>query len=92
MPNGGRSVFAKFAKTTSTPECGYIPNGGSLFLLLEQAGCQVNIVCGDLLNAEGRQNGFAVQEAEQPVCGLVIQLLSRIGVNVAHYTQNVALL
>ena len=62
------------------------------FLLLEQAGRQVNIVCGDLLNAEGRQNGFAVQEAEQPVCGLVIQLLSRIGVNVAHHTQNVALL
>lgn len=26
-----------------------------------------NIVCGDLLNAEGRQNGFTVKEAEQPV-------------------------
>ena len=54
MPSGGRSVFAKFAKITSTPECGYIPNGGSLFLLLEQTGCQVNIVGGDLPDAEGR--------------------------------------
>nr|WP_325196967.1 hypothetical protein [uncultured Oscillibacter sp.] len=63
MPSGGRSVFAKFAKVTSTPG-----------------------------NGEGRQNGFTVQEAEQPVCGLVIQLLSRIGVNVAHHTKNVALL
>ena len=60
MPNGGRSCFAKFAKVTSTPGNGYIPNGGSWFLLLEQAGCQVNIVCGDLLDAEGRQNGFTV--------------------------------
>ena len=60
MTSGGRSVFAKFAEITSTPECGYIPNGGSLFLLLEQAGCQVNIVCGDLMDAEGRQNGFTV--------------------------------
>ena len=54
MPSGGRSGFAKFAKVTSTPECGYIPNGGSLFLLLEQTGCQVNIVGGDLPDAEGR--------------------------------------
>ena len=60
MPSGGRSCFAKFAKVTSTPGNGYIPNGGSLFLLLEQAGCQVNIVCGDLMDAEGRQNGFTV--------------------------------
>ena len=92
MPSGGRSVFAKFAKVTSTPAYGYIPNSSSLILLFEQSGCQIDIVCGDLLNAEGRQNGFTVQEAEQPVCGLVIQLLSRIGVNVAHHTQNVALL
>ena len=54
MPSGGRSDFAKFAKVTSTPECGYIPNGGRLFLLLEQTGCQVNIVGGDLPDAEGR--------------------------------------
>ena len=54
MPSGGQSSFAKFAKVTSTPECGYIPNGGSLFLLLEQTGCQVNIVGGDLPDAEGR--------------------------------------
>lgn len=60
MPSGGRSVFAKFAKVTSTSGFGYIPNGGSCFLLLEQSGCQVNIVCGDLLNAEGWQNGFSV--------------------------------
>ena len=59
MPNGGRSSFAKFAKVTSTPEDGYNPNGGSLFLLLEQAGCQVNIVCGEFLNAEGWQNGLS---------------------------------
>jgi hypothetical protein len=31
MPSGGRSGFAKIAKVTSTPEVGYIPNGGSLF-------------------------------------------------------------
>ena len=60
MPSGGRSCFAKIAKVTSTPGNGYIPNGGSLFLLLEQTGCQVDIVCGDLLDAERRQNGFAV--------------------------------
>ena len=60
MPNGGRSVFAKFAKVTSTSGNGYSPNGGSLVLLLKQAGCQVNIVCGDLLNAEGRQDGLTV--------------------------------
>ena len=60
MPSGGQSSFAKFAKVTSTPRNGYIPNGGSLFLLLEQTGCQVNIICGDLLDAEGRQNGFTV--------------------------------
>ena len=59
-PNRGRSACAKFAKVTSTPKDGYIPNGGSLFLLLEQAGRQINIVCGDLLNAKGRQNGFTV--------------------------------
>ena len=41
MPSGGRSSFAKFAKVTSTPDFGYIPNGGSCFLLLEQSGCQV---------------------------------------------------
>ena len=91
-PNGGRSGFAKFAKVTSTPGFGYISNGGSLVLLLEQTGCQVNIVGGDLPDAEGRQNGVPVQEAEQPVGGLVIQLLSRIGVNVAHHEQDVALL
>ena len=60
MPSGGRSDFAKFAKVTSTPGYGYIPNGGSVFLLLEQTGCQVNIVCGDLPDAEGRQNGISV--------------------------------
>ena len=52
--------FGKFAKITSTPGCGCIPNDGSLFLLLEQTGCQVNIVGGDLLYAEGRQNGVSV--------------------------------
>ena len=60
MPSGGRSVFAKFAKFTSTPEIGFIANGGSLILLFEQSGCQIDIVCGDLLNAEGRQNGFSI--------------------------------
>lgn len=60
MPIGGRSHFAKFAKLTSTPGDGYIPNGGSFYLLLEQTGCQVNIVGGDLLNAEGRQNRLSV--------------------------------
>lgn len=60
-------------------------------MLLKQAGCQVNIVCGNLLNAEGRQNGLLAQEAEQPVGGLVIQFLSRIGVNDAHHEQDVAL-
>ena len=53
IPSGGRSCFAKFAKVTSTSGFGYIPNGSSCFLLLEQSGRQVNIVCGDLLNAEG---------------------------------------
>jgi len=60
MPSGGRSTFAKFAKVTSTPGCGYFPNSGSLFLLLEQTGCQVNIVSGDLLYAKGRQNRVSV--------------------------------
>lgn len=60
MPSRGRSVFAKFAKVTSTPEYGYIPNGGSCFLLFEQSGCQIDIVCGDLLNAERRQNGISI--------------------------------
>ena len=60
MPNGGRSVFAKFAKATSTPEYGYIPNGGSWFSLFEQSGCQIDIVCGDFLNAERGQDGFSV--------------------------------
>ena len=60
MPSGGRSGFAKFAKETSTPGYGYIPNGGSLFLLLEQTGCQVNIVGGDLPDAERRQDGISV--------------------------------
>lgn len=59
-PNGGRSVFAKFAKITSTSGNGYIPNDGSVVLLLKQAGCQINIVCGDILNAEVWQNGFTV--------------------------------
>ena len=56
-PNGGRSVFAKI---TSTSGNGYIPNDGSVVLLLKQAGCQINIVCGDILNAEVWQNGFTV--------------------------------
>ena len=60
MPNGGRSVFAKFAKVTSTPAYGYIPNSSSLILLFEQSGCQIDIVCGDLLNAERRQNGISI--------------------------------
>lgn len=60
MPSRGRSVFAKFAKVTSTPEYGYIPNGGSCFLLFEQSGCQINIVCGDFLNAERGQDSFSV--------------------------------
>ena len=59
-PNGGRSDFAKFAKITSTSGNGYIPNDGSVVLLFKQAWCQINIVCGDLLNAEVWQNGFTV--------------------------------
>ena len=59
-PNGGQSVFAKLAKITSTPGNGYIPNDGSVVLLFKQAGCQINIVCGDILNAEVWQNGFTV--------------------------------
>ena len=60
MPSRGRSVFAKFAKVTSTPAYGYIPNSSSLILLFEQSGCQIDIVWGDLLNAERRQNGISV--------------------------------
>lgn len=52
--------FAKFAKVTSTPAYGYIPNSSSLILLFEQSGCQIDIVCGDLLNAERRQNGISI--------------------------------
>lgn len=60
MSSGGRSVFAKFAKITSTPEYGYIPNGGNLILLFDQSGCQIDIVCGDFLNAESGQDSFTV--------------------------------
>lgn len=92
MPSGGRSFFAKFAKVTSTPGNGYSEWRQLGFYFLSRRGVRLISFVGDLLNAEGRQNGFTVKEAEQPVCGLVIQLLSRIGVNVAHHTQNVALL
>lgn len=60
MTSGGRSVFAKFAEITSTPECGYIPNGGSWFLLFEKSGCQIDIVYGNFLNAERGQDGFSL--------------------------------
>lgn len=60
MRSGDRSVFANLARVTSTSRYRYIPNSGSLVLLLEQMGCQVNIVGEDLLNAEGRQSGFSI--------------------------------
>ena len=60
-PNGGQSDFAKI---TSTSGNGYIPNDGSVVLLFKQAWCQINIVCGDILNAEVWQNGFTVPASE----------------------------
>ena len=60
MTSGGLSVFAQFAEITSTPEGGYIPNGGSWFLLFEKSGCQIDIVYGNFLNAERGQDGFSV--------------------------------
>ena len=43
------------------------------------------------MDVEPVQNIIAVEEAEQLVCGPVVQLFSCVGIDVAHHQRNISL-
>lgn len=54
------------------------------FISLEVSG-EIDVIGGNLADCELGQNIIAVEEAEQLVCGPVVQLFSCVGIDVIHH-------
>ena len=67
------------------------PDGSPISLFFQQIWCEIDLISGDYLNAELSQGILTVKEAEQLVCRLVVQLLSCIGIYVAHQEGHIRL-
>ena len=67
------------------------PDGSPISLFFQQIWCEIDLISGDYLNAELSQGILTVKEAEQLVGRLVVQLKSRVGMDVTKQNSHMLL-